>query len=120
MALVDVIDGIERAICARYNVRSLADLPHFLGAATAARNGDLAPLEEMLRGREMYHWRAEIDAGLEAARAILLDEQAPTAEEDAPAAPAPATEGVTDDATEEPEATADEDAPETTPKRSRR
>ena len=58
------IEAVARLLCERYNVASLDGLGPLSGAVQAAHGGDLAPLTQALDGRELYRWRAPIEAAL--------------------------------------------------------
>jgi hypothetical protein len=83
------INIVERLLCERYNVGSLDGLGSLAGAVQAARTGDLAPLTQALDGRELYRWRAPIEAALAEADEPVVSETEPdpVSEFDAPVYP---------------------------------
>lgn len=62
------VEEIAEAICQRYNVPSLDGLGALEGAVQQAQNGNIAPLEAALEGREMYRWGPVIGEALARAR----------------------------------------------------
>jgi formylglycine-generating enzyme required for sulfatase activity len=80
------IELVERLLCERYNVASLDGLGPLSGAVQAARAGDLDALTSALDVRELYRWRAPIDAALAEASEPVAETE-PVSEFDAPAYP---------------------------------
>lgn len=103
------IDTAERLLCERYNVQSLDGLGGLLGAVQAARAGDLAPLRTALDGRELYRWRAPIEAALvEPDESPLGSPVEDASEELAPAASSEAQPDAASEFDAEPEAEPEE------------
>jgi len=80
------VDNIERLLCERYNVRGLPE-GTLAAALSEARSGSVASLKQALDGRELYRWRAAIDAEIAALEVAVVDvpevePESETAEED--------------------------------------
>lgn len=69
--LLAAVDALESVICERYNVRSLAGVGPFPEAFAQARVGNVGPLRDALRGREMYRWRETVAVMFEAISEIV-------------------------------------------------
>ncbi len=66
--LLAAVDTLESIICERYNVRSLTGVGPFGEAIEQARLGNIGPIRDALRGREMYRWSESAAAALNAVR----------------------------------------------------
>lgn len=68
------LDTVEKLLCERYNVAAPPE-GAVANALAAARVGNLTPLRELVAERELYRYRAPIEAAL-----ATLDDPAPEAE----------------------------------------
>ena len=94
------VKAIEHLLCERYNVPSVEGLGPFAEAVRLARIGNLGPLRQAVRARDMYRWGTAIEAALDApdptdpTEGETVTEEPPAAEETNQEAP-PAAEGET-------------------------
>jgi hypothetical protein len=89
--LIAAVEALEGVICERYNVSSLTGVGPFAEALAQARVGNVGPIQDALRGREMYRWRETAEAALEAVKEAVTSAPIEPEPEPAPEQPEPVT-----------------------------